>query len=105
VARAKEVGWGIPLKEAPATRLSRCKHSLKKLQAIFCKKFIYFISGKFLPAAIYTDFCRIEPITVPIFKAIAAMSLNRVIGNANRIPWHLPENSPGSRKPPMGHTS
>jgi dihydrofolate reductase len=25
------------------------------------------------------------------FKAIAAMSLNRVIGAANRIPWHLPE--------------
>jgi len=25
------------------------------------------------------------------FKAIAAMSLNRVIGSANKIPWHLPE--------------
>jgi len=25
------------------------------------------------------------------FKAIAAMSLNRVIGRANSIPWHLPE--------------
>lgn len=25
------------------------------------------------------------------FKAIAAMSLNRVIGVENRIPWHLPE--------------
>ncbi len=25
------------------------------------------------------------------FKAIAAMALNRVIGQANRIPWHLPE--------------
>ncbi|MGC3959822.1 MAG: dihydrofolate reductase [Verrucomicrobiota bacterium] len=24
-------------------------------------------------------------------KAIAAMSLNRVIGNGNQIPWHLPE--------------
>ncbi|MGH7971178.1 MAG: dihydrofolate reductase, partial [Limisphaerales bacterium] len=24
-------------------------------------------------------------------KAIAAMSLNRVIGAGNRIPWHLPE--------------
>ena len=24
-------------------------------------------------------------------KAIAAMSLNRVIGSAGRIPWHLPE--------------
>src|SRR5580700_689939 len=25
------------------------------------------------------------------FKAIAAMSENRVIGRANQIPWHLPE--------------
>ena len=25
------------------------------------------------------------------FKAIAAMSLNRVIGRGNKIPWHLPE--------------
>lgn len=25
------------------------------------------------------------------FKAIAAMSLNRVIGNGNKIPWHIPE--------------
>jgi dihydrofolate reductase len=28
---------------------------------------------------------------VRAFKAIAAMSLNRVIGNGNKIPWHLPE--------------
>lgn len=25
------------------------------------------------------------------FKAIAAMSLNRVIGAGNKLPWHLPE--------------
>jgi dihydrofolate reductase len=25
------------------------------------------------------------------FKAIAAMSLNRVIGNGHKIPWHLPQ--------------
>src|SRR5437763_650951 len=25
------------------------------------------------------------------FKAIAAMSLNRVIGASNKIPWHLPD--------------
>ena len=25
------------------------------------------------------------------WKAIAAMSENRVIGNGNKIPWHLPE--------------
>ena len=29
--------------------------------------------------------------TVRLFKAIAAMSLNRVIGAGNKIPWHLPE--------------
>src|SRR5947208_4580081 len=32
--------------------------------------------------------------TIPVvkhFQAIAAMSLNRVIGHGNRIPWHLPE--------------
>jgi dihydrofolate reductase len=28
---------------------------------------------------------------VKAFKAIAAMSLNRVIGAGNKIPWHLPE--------------
>lgn len=26
-----------------------------------------------------------------MFKAIAAMSENRAIGNGNKIPWHLPE--------------
>lgn len=26
-----------------------------------------------------------------LFKAIAAMSLNRVIGAGNKIPWHLPQ--------------
>jgi len=25
------------------------------------------------------------------FKAIAAMSLNRVIGHGNKIPWHIPD--------------
>jgi dihydrofolate reductase len=29
--------------------------------------------------------------TMKHFKAIAAMSLNRVIGRGNRIPWHLAE--------------
>jgi len=29
--------------------------------------------------------------TVRPFKAIAAMSLNRVIGAGNKIPWHFPE--------------
>src|SRR5262245_58412465 len=32
-----------------------------------------------------------QPRTVNSFKAIAAMSLNRVIGAGNKIPWHLPE--------------
>jgi dihydrofolate reductase len=30
-------------------------------------------------------------VLVKPFKAIAAMALNRVIGNGNRIPWQLPE--------------
>ena len=30
-------------------------------------------------------------VTMKHFKAIAAMSLNRVIGAGNKIPWHLPE--------------
>jgi dihydrofolate reductase len=37
------------------------------------------------------------------FKAIAAMSLNRVIGNGNRIPWHLPEDFKWFKATTMGH--
>ena len=37
------------------------------------------------------------------FKAIAAMSENRVIGNANRIPWHLPEDFKWFKKTTTGH--
>ncbi len=37
------------------------------------------------------------------FKAIAAMSLNRVIGNGNRIPWHLPEDFKWFKKMTTGH--
>lgn len=29
-------------------------------------------------------------VILPAMKAIAAMSLNRVIGSENRIPWHIP---------------
>ncbi len=29
--------------------------------------------------------------TIPPFKAIAAMSLNRVIGKGNALPWNIPE--------------
>ena len=36
-------------------------------------------------------------------KAIAAMSLNRVIGNAGKIPWHLPEDFKWFKKVTMGH--
>ncbi|MDB6152301.1 MAG: Dihydrofolate reductase [Chthoniobacteraceae bacterium] len=36
-------------------------------------------------------------------KAIAAMSLNRVIGNAGRMPWHLPEDFKWFRKTTLGH--
>jgi dihydrofolate reductase len=37
------------------------------------------------------------------FKAIAAMSLNRVIGASNRIPWHLPEDFKWFKKTTTGH--
>jgi dihydrofolate reductase len=36
-------------------------------------------------------------------KAIAAMSLNRVIGRGNKIPWHLPEDFAWFKKTTMGH--
>jgi dihydrofolate reductase len=36
------------------------------------------------------------------FTAIAAMSLNRVIGNGNRIPWHLPEDFKWFKQVTMG---
>jgi len=37
------------------------------------------------------------------FKAIAAMSLNRVIGASNKIPWHLPEDFKWFKKMTTGH--
>jgi dihydrofolate reductase len=37
------------------------------------------------------------------FKAIAAMSLNRVIGAGSRIPWHLPEDFKWFKKMTTGH--
>jgi len=36
------------------------------------------------------------------FKAIAAMSLNRVIGAGNKIPWHLPEDFKWFKKNDVG---
>lgn len=36
-------------------------------------------------------------------KAIAAMSLNRVIGAGNKIPWHLPEDFRWFKKLTTGH--
>jgi dihydrofolate reductase len=36
-------------------------------------------------------------------KAIAAMSLNRVIGRDNKIPWHLPEDFKWFKKLTTGH--
>jgi dihydrofolate reductase len=36
-------------------------------------------------------------------KAIAAMSLNRVIGNGNKIPWSLPEDFAWFKQTTMGH--
>ena len=37
------------------------------------------------------------------FKAIAAMSENRVIGDGNRIPWHLPEDFKWFKRMTMGN--
>ena len=37
------------------------------------------------------------------FKAIAAMSENRVIGDGNKIPWHLPEDFKWFKKTTTGH--
>jgi dihydrofolate reductase len=39
---------------------------------------------------------------VKVFTAIAAMSLNRVIGNGNKIPWHLPEDFKWFKQITMG---
>jgi len=36
-------------------------------------------------------------------KAIAAMSLNRVIGAGNKIPWHLPEDFKWFKEMTTGH--
>ena len=37
------------------------------------------------------------------FKAIAAMSENRVIGRGNEIPWHIPEDFKWFKETTMGH--
>lgn len=37
------------------------------------------------------------------FKAIAAMSLNRVIGQGNKIPWHIPEDFKWFKKMTLGN--
>ena len=40
---------------------------------------------------------------VNYFNAIAAMSLNRVIGAGNKIPWHLPEDFKWFKQMTTGH--
>ena len=37
------------------------------------------------------------------FKAIVAMSLNRVIGKDNKLPWHLPEDLRWFKKLTIGN--
>jgi dihydrofolate reductase len=39
----------------------------------------------------------------PHYTAIAAMSLNRVIGRGSEIPWHLPEDFKFFKQTTMGH--
>ena len=43
------------------------------------------------------------PAFVKHFKAIAAMSLERVIGSNNKIPWHLPEDFKWFKKMTTGN--
>src|SRR5215510_4298685 len=45
---------------------------------------------------------RVDP-DVHEFKAIAAMSLNRVIGAGGKIPWHLPEDFKWFKQMTTGH--
>jgi len=44
-----------------------------------------------------------QPLSVSYFNAIAAMSLNRVIGAGNQIPWHLPEDFRWFKQMTTGH--
>lgn len=44
-----------------------------------------------------------QAVSKPHYKAIAAMSLNRVIGRGNEIPWHLPEDFKFFKQTTMGH--
>ena len=46
---------------------------------------------------------QLQPVAVQPFKAIAAMSLNRVIGAGNQIPWHLPEDFKWFKQTTTGH--
>src|SRR5438046_693149 len=43
------------------------------------------------------------PASMNCLHAIAAMSLNRVIGAGNRIPWHLPEDFKWFKRTTTGH--
>jgi len=45
----------------------------------------------------------VKTLLVKHFKAIAAMSLNRVIGAGGKIPWHLPEDFKWFKKMTMGN--
>jgi dihydrofolate reductase len=53
---------------------------LPYLYGLFC------VASALTPRTSSRTLSRVKP-----FEAIAAMSLNRVIGAGNRIPWHLPE--------------
>jgi dihydrofolate reductase len=46
---------------------------------------------------------KLQPALVKGFSAIAAMSLNRVIGAGNQIPWHLPEDFKWFKQMTTGH--
>jgi dihydrofolate reductase len=50
--------------------------------------------------AVWNDIGKTTP--VKPFKAIAAMSLNRVIGMNNKLPWHLPDDFKWFKKTTTG---
>lgn len=54
------------------------------------------------PARANTRRTRPAPLTMKPFQAIAAMSENRVIGQAGRIPWHQPEDFKWFKQATMG---
>jgi dihydrofolate reductase len=54
--------------------------------------------------AVLVERLQTQPCSMKRLKAIAAMSRNRVIGDGNRIPWHLPDDFKWFKQMTTGHT-